>query len=550
MTRNITDGPNSHLVPEHIKATAPLEGATLEEASRLAVTGAERIIFPEQHLDASGKVVSRYLSVWTKNASDPTRYDGTRIDLGKNVRVEDVRTGTSFVAFGLNENVVYHEHRKQKHAFVLEAKADSGRPFEIVEKAIVATIHRSHQEVYSHDYRRDTSHKEESRRWVRSQPQVQGEVLIDVPRAVVRDTADTVRGIAIFLRDKEQRKETNARSIVRKEERRAERLTLKKIRERPVRMVEVIERRHAEMRKKVALLGVIAETGVAVHAAPVFLVALAEKLPAPVRAVEKSLRRHKKRELRIKNYELRKAKREAKKDRVNAQLPKTERIETLRATKEKKRKNKRAKEYIKTADERSQRKDWRGRRKELRPMRKSSRLKSKETLHKPELRPRKERRRRMAGREKKMTAEPIRLKPKEKKRMQKILMRVIRSGGARSRSAREMRVPGERPLMKRKEKKRQLETQLRNTSRKEMVSASRFVFAWVVFLLLRTSNRKPQNESRLSLKRQEGIVKKETRAWILLSIIWYLAMIRESGRGSKQHQPLLPVQAVIFAASS
>ena len=87
MTRNITDGPNSHLVPEHIKATAPLEGATIKEATRLAATGAERIILPEQHLDASGKVVSRYLSVWTKNASDPTRYDGSRIDLGKNVSI-------------------------------------------------------------------------------------------------------------------------------------------------------------------------------------------------------------------------------------------------------------------------------------------------------------------------------------------------------------------------------------------------------------------------------------------------------------------------------
>ena len=37
MTNNITDGPHSDLVPEHIKATAPVEAATLEEATHLEI---------------------------------------------------------------------------------------------------------------------------------------------------------------------------------------------------------------------------------------------------------------------------------------------------------------------------------------------------------------------------------------------------------------------------------------------------------------------------------------------------------------------------------
>ena len=297
MTINITSGPHSDLVPDTIKATVPLEAATLGEATKLAVAGAERIVFPEQHVDSSGKVVARYLSVWTRNIADRTRYDGTRIDLGENIRIEDVRTGTSFAAFEVNEDITFHQHREQKHAFVLEVKNDGKRSFEAVEKAVITTIHRSHQEVYLQDYHADTSHKEESRRWVQSQPQAQSEVsdrhtgaLIDIPRAVVRDTAETVRGVAIFLRGKGRQTEFNARRRVRKEERQSERLTLKKIREMPVRIVETIEKRHVEIRKKVALLGVIAETVVAIHAVPVIVGALAETLPPSVRAVEKSIR--------------------------------------------------------------------------------------------------------------------------------------------------------------------------------------------------------------------------------------------------------------------
>lgn len=533
MTDNITSGPHSDIVPENIKATAPLEAATLHEATKLAISGAQRIVFPEQHLDASGKVVSRYLSVWTKNASDPTRYDGTRIDLGKNVRVEDVRTGTSFVAFGLHENVVYHEHRKQKHAFVLEAKADSGKPFEVVEKAIVATIRRSHQETYSYKHRTDTLPKDERSLWKRlevqetqsevldqgkilSIPVIQKDrhtdVLIDIPRTVVRDTADTVRGVAIFLRKKELRRETNAPSIVRKDRLDADRLTLEKIREKPMKIAETIEKRHVEMQRAAAALGVMAETAVAVHAAPVFLAALAEKLPPAVRAVEKSLRRHQKRVMRIKNYEVRKAKREAGRDRVKVQLLKTERIKSIKTATEGKKRKKSTKMFEARISLR---------RKELLPKRERRHPTRKDILVVKHL-------------------EPIRLRPSEKKRMQKILRRVMRG----------IKVTGERPRTKRKEKKRQIETQFQSTPKKEIVSAPRFIFAWVVFLLLRTSDRKPQNELGLSLKRQEVIVKKEPRVWILLSIIWYLAMIRESGRGSKRHQPLLPVQGVIFVASS
>ena len=149
MTANITQGRYASLVPENIKATAPLEAATLREATRLAVEGAEKIILPEQHLDGEGNIVTRYLSVWTKNAADPTRFDGSRIDLGKNIRIEDVRTGTSFTAFEQQESISFHQHAHQKQAFVLAIHANATDSFTGIKNAMVTKIHRSHQETYS-----------------------------------------------------------------------------------------------------------------------------------------------------------------------------------------------------------------------------------------------------------------------------------------------------------------------------------------------------------------------------------------------------------------
>lgn len=78
-----------------------------------------------------------------------------------------------------------------------------------------------------------------------------------------------------------------------------------------------------------------------------------------------------------------------------------------------------------------------------------------------------------------------------------------------------------------------------------------FSLAWALFLILPRSEKKTNHMSvKKRGKEQPYISQEEPSHWIFLSIIWYLAMIRESGRGSKRHQPLLPAQGVIFVANS
>ena len=86
------------------------------------------------------------------------------------------------------------------------------------------------------------------------------------------------------------------------------------------------------------------------------------------------------------------------------------------------------------------------------------------------------------------------------------------------------------------------------TSRKESKEAvSNFSFAFIVWLLIRSKETWVQNhtmgqqletlndENSLVLheihqtQKQEGLIVKEPAQWILLSIIWYLAMVREAG---------------------
>ena len=137
-------------------------------------------------------------------------------------------------------------------------------------------------------------------------------MVTDIPSRVLRDSRETVRGVAVYLRNKKSQKaihETGmvgrVHSIERGRERTPERLTIAKIREKPVRVIETINKRHSEMRVDARAIVLIAQIGTLTHAAPVLLARLGEPLPIPVRAFEKSIRRHGEKELRITNYELR-----------------------------------------------------------------------------------------------------------------------------------------------------------------------------------------------------------------------------------------------------
>lgn len=623
MTSNITNGRHSDLVPETIKATALLEAATLEEATRLAAMGANRIVLPEQHEDASGNIVSRYLSVWTKNALDPSRYDGSRIDLGKNIRIEDVRTGASFTAFGLNEDITFHQHGEQKQAFVLEVKNDGMKPFEVVEKAIITTIHRSHQETYSHDLRGDASLKDE--RQVRleakqeryevfdkiknldtSTPQRvhDTDLFIHVPRAVVRETVDTVRGVAVFLRDKEKRKEgiDRIRRVFAGEKKdegktrrpnvQPERLTIEKIREKPEKIVKTIETRHAEMQKSMGALLVAAETKVALGAVPLILVSLAKEHPKPIRPVEKSIRRHKKKELRTS------AKWEVQKDSVKVQLLRSERVESLRAAKERKRRKKRTKvnrEMIAGGRRHivSERSEWKTQERRVRRGKEKG-IKIIATASKmipsaSEKREGREKRRlRRVTKKAERMVEAKKLSKKEKK----LWIALAVAAGEFFRLIKQTESnptnPAKRDQSRQAGPVRPIHETMRQRSNEKMKDKRRKTitgvqFAWIVWMMLNRANFLPvASKPAMLVSERRGVkfihpsgVEQERSPWVLLSIIWHLTMLREQGTQNttnttnttpakqdpapqdnttnhqmKKRKLLLPQYAVIFAYNS
>ena len=106
-------------------------------------------------------------------------------------------------------------------------------------------------------------------------------MVTDIPSRVLRDSRETVRGVAVYLRNKKSQKaihETGmvgrVHSIERGRERTPERLTIAKIREKPVRVIETINKRHSEMRVDARAIVLIAQIGTLTHAAPVLLARL------------------------------------------------------------------------------------------------------------------------------------------------------------------------------------------------------------------------------------------------------------------------------------
>lgn len=587
MTANITQGRYASLVPENIKATAHLEAATLREATRLAVEGAEKIILPEQHLDTDGNIVSRYLSVWTKNASDPTRYDGSRIDLGKNVRIEDVRTGTSFTAFEQQNTIAFRQDPNHKQAFALAIHTNTSNSFAEIKNEIVIKIHRSHQETYS----RPLDSVPRQRQQTQTIPQESHRVgtLTDVSSSVFRDSRETARTVAIYLRNKKTQHEVHAdggvkrdAAIARNSERTSQRLTVATIREAPVRVGELVVKRHGQMRIDARAIGVIAETGVAIHAAPILLARLSEKVPAPIKALEKSLRRHERKVRKVPHFakatrgrreapsfanategrreageiriEVKRKKEKGKKGFQKVQLLRSEGIEPLRKTKESKRRLKRRHEK---GDKRvavaetltpiaSERKDRQAGRRLRRAMRRAERIIERRPL------------------------------PKQEKKLWAALVL----------AAAEFKpsvLPHESPSQNKK-----VERELKNpgfqrakpglverTYSDERAIASGVRFALIVWMMVNHAHIPPV-ESKLATfistkdgrkRRGAKLVhpkgeEKESTPWVLLSIIYYLTALREQGmvnttnvtnttnQQNKTTQRTLPHYAVIFAYAS
>ena len=351
--------------------------------------------------------------------------------------------------------------------------------------------------------------------------------------------------MALFFREKKQQREENARTL----EKHSERLTLEKIREKSVKVVEVIEKRHRKMRKEIATITLIAETGIAVHAAPLILASLAEKLPPPIRAVEKSMRRHEKRELRMKNKEFRKsAKRETKKDSVKIQPLRSERAEPFRVTKERKRKKVRTevKKEVKAGNRKERRRRVKqdekigGKRvaaaEKLTPIRM-------EKLKNPEGRRFRKLRRVMKRVER--IAETKQIPKKEKKLWMALVVAATEYVFEKKRGEQK-----KEPVWEQKERKRSIK-------KRERVAVAGVNFAWMVWVMLHRADLPPTG-SKLAMVVQERrgaklVHPSGEQYWVLLSIIWYLTAIREQGMGNypmKKKRKKLPKKGIIFCIRS
>ena len=424
------------------------------------------------------------------------------------------------------------------------------------------------------DNRENSTHKQGNTHIGKKELNVSGhtaEVVGHITRSVLRDTGDTMRGVYIFFQDRQRREEARDRIFAlpvveqirrllnkkdpfqkigeekhreRKQAQqvRSERLTLEKIREKPVRMVEVIEKRYRKMRIDTVILGVIAETGIAGHAAAFILASLAEQLPTPVRAGEKSMRRHKKRELRMKNYELRKkARGEAIKATVKVQPLKAERVTPLKIVKERRKQKRRLEgggKRVATAELltpiASEKRERQQKRRLQRIMRRAERV----LEHK-----------RMPKREKKLWVK-LALSAAEFKKLASQGQALRSWEGKKRLSSRPgpIIVPGRLEAGGLKVQK----------EREAIVGAQ---FAWAVWMILNHANFPPV-ESKIAMLVQERRgaklfypkgVEHGGSPWVLLSIIWYLTAIREQGMKNypmKKKRRTLPKQGIIFAFAS
>lgn len=392
------------------------------------------------------------------------------------------------------------------------------------------------------------------------------ETMAHVSHRIARDTGETIIGVSRFLQRKGIRQNTRDRVLglpvvpdvrivfekntsgLSKPDGQSARLTLKRIRSRAVRIDESIVKRHREMRRDVVALGIIAEKGVAVHAIPMFLASLAEKLPAPVRAMEKSIKRHKKKEIRLKNHEVRKRKQDTRSDVKEGQSFKIEH-------KGRKKRRKTHKEVL-TSDNKHIPKERKALRKRKRKIGVGEKTGKKSAVvdrltvftFKKEKQLNKNRMRRKAGKVEQVM-EFKRLSKREKK-----LWRLVTGFARRMEHQRKEMNRTPYRITKSESVKRtktrevaRRETVFRKTRKESKEAINNFFFALFFWVLLKHFEKqmqthvteKPQEtrkEENLPVsqeigqnQRQENLIVKEPAPWILLSVIWYLVMAREGG---------------------
>lgn len=140
----------SHLVSDEVRETANLEIPTLQVAVKSAAQGARLIIFPEQHGSKGEESVVRYFTVWEQDGQDSKLYHGNRIDLGTNVNINDARK--SVVSALVDDNKIrVLQDEKHHEAFVMTAGVRDVSLVDVQDRIITALSKNKRAVSYMHD---------------------------------------------------------------------------------------------------------------------------------------------------------------------------------------------------------------------------------------------------------------------------------------------------------------------------------------------------------------------------------------------------------------
>ncbi len=440
----------------------------------------------------------RFMTIYRQDSENPRKYIGTQKDLGENVSFDQAKIRMQSMLH--DQTLSFAQSDQQKDAFVFGLKHASD-----------ANIH-----------------------WPRSfEPEKN--------RVIKKEDLTEHR-----IQETHQPKEDP--------------LLLSKYKEEFLSLQEHIQQKHAEMQQTVKKLKFIAETKVAIGATPILLASLSKELPKPIRAVEKSIARHK------------------RKERRRFVVAERKKAKKLRAIKRGGAENrtlyvKRRKEAIVVHFSLKQ------------EIKKAGFSLKKESLASPQS-------------EKKWTKEVLLLRRKEKKQkkqrklLERALVRIVRKINKLEKRPKVIYKP---VLVKQAEHRfhlvkprltdmapkeiRRLERKLRREKKKEAIL--KFSFAWTLWVLMLSFPRTREsindiqhsnhgspirpaspNRGESGMTNNENIFpSQEPAPWILLSIIWYLTMIREGGVSTmpinkytnttnNQMKTTIQPQGVIFAYAS
>lgn len=311
-------------------------------------------------------------------------------------------------------------------------------------------------------------------------------------------------------------------------------------------------------------LALIAETGVGIGAVPLLLISLAKELPLPLRVMNKSIERHERNVLKRKKKQERLLKKHDITESV-AFMPKSERIRRKRRKRTMK-ENERPVTAVFTFEKTSGKKTKRNRKERTMKKREvgaskryiyEAKIKTVENgegvikqrgIRKEAKRMRKEMRRSKKERVMKMKRKNVerkgfisseygqRLSKKSEVKRTELtghkieyrLMRVLRKLMRREASLR-LPIKVKSPEIQKSEQMRSK----KEFKKRQRENVLRFSFA-IVLLLLLTPQKEIDGEKRLEKivrdnKSEQHMLMKDQSPWLLLSIIWYLAMIREMG---------------------